>query len=66
MASLAVPLVALSLAAESRISSRHTIDATELDLIKPGDTRLVDIQGILGAPSFEGAFDSAKSIMSVK
>ena len=60
--SLAVPLIVLSLAAcESRISSHgHTIDATELDLIKPGDTRLVDIQGILGAPSFEGAFDSGK------
>jgi len=62
MASLAVPLLAVTLAAcESRISAHgHTIDATELDLIRPGETRLVDIQEMLGAPSFEGAFNSGK------
>lgn len=61
-ASLAVPLLALMLAAcESRISSHgHTIDAAELDQIRPGETRLVDLQGILGVPSFEGAFNSGK------
>ena len=61
-ASLAVPLLALMLAAcESRISSHgHTIDAAELEQITPGETRLVDLQGILGAPGFEGAFNSGK------
>ena len=60
--SLAVPLLVLSMAGcESRISSHgHTIDAVELDQIVPGETRLVDLQGILGVPSFEGAFDSGK------
>jgi len=62
VASLAVPLLALTLAAcESRISSHgHTIDATELDQIVPGETRLVDLEDILGVPSFEGAFDSGR------
>ncbi len=62
VASLAVPLLALTLAAcESRISSHgHTIDATELDQIVPGETRLVDLEDVLGVPSFEGAFDSGR------
>ena len=62
VASLAVPLLALTLAAcESRISSHgHTIDATELAQIVPGETRLVDLEDILGVPSFEGAFDSGR------
>jgi|MDTB01.1.fsa_nt_gb outer membrane protein assembly factor BamE (lipoprotein component of BamABCDE complex) len=62
VASLFVPLLALTLAAcESRISAHgHTIDATELDQIRPGETRLVDLQDILGLPSFEGAFGSGK------
>jgi len=62
VASLAVPLLALTLAAcESRISSHgHTIDATELDQIVPGETRLVDLEDILGVPSFKGAFDSGR------
>jgi len=62
VASLAVPLIALALTAcESRISAHgHSIDATELDQIEPGRTRLVDLQDILGNPSFEGAFGSGK------
>jgi outer membrane protein assembly factor BamE (lipoprotein component of BamABCDE complex) len=61
-ASLAVPLLALTLAAcESRISAHgHSVDATELDQIEPGRTRLIDLQDILGMPSFEGAFGSGK------
>lgn len=59
---LLVGLFAITLAAcESRISSHgHAIDASELDQIIPGETRLADLQAMLGTPSFEGAFDSGK------
>lgn len=59
---LFVGLLALTLAAcESRISSHgHAIDASELDQIIPGETRLADLQAMLGKPSFEGAFESGK------
>jgi len=55
-------ILALSLSAcESRISTHgHTIDATELDQIIPGETRRVDLEDIIGLPSFEGAFGSGK------
>ena len=60
--SLAAGLVAITMTAcESRISSHgHAIDALELDQIIPGETRLGDLQELLGRPSFEGAFDSGK------
>lgn len=59
---LLVGLFTITLAAcESRISSHgHAIDASELDQIIPGETRLADLQAMLGTPSFEGAFDSGK------
>jgi outer membrane protein assembly factor BamE (lipoprotein component of BamABCDE complex) len=46
---------------ESRIAPHgHGVDSTELDQIIPGETTLGDLRGILGKPSFEGAFDSGK------
>ena len=59
---LAVAMLAFTIAScESRISSHgHAVDATELNQIIPGETRLADIQAILGRPSFEGAFESGK------
>lgn len=60
--SLFIGLVAAVMAScESRISSHgHALDATELDQIIPGETRLADLQAVLGRPSIEGAFDSGK------
>ncbi|MDA9639844.1 outer membrane protein assembly factor BamE [SAR116 cluster bacterium] len=44
-----------------RISSHgHTIEAAELDLIKPGETTRFDLESTLGRASFEGAFGSGK------
>ena len=44
-----------------RISEHgHIIDQTEMETIKIGQTNRVDIIGMLGRPSFEGAFDSRK------
>ena len=59
---LFVAILSIGLAScESRISSHgHAIDAAELNQIIPGETRLADLQVILGRPSFEGAFESGK------
>ena len=38
----------------------HVIDQAEMDTIKIGQTNRADIIGMLGRPSFEGAFDSQK------
>ena len=44
-----------------RISEHgHVIDQAEMDTIKIGQTNRADIIGMLGRPSFEGAFDSRK------
>ena len=44
-----------------RISEHgHVINQAEMDTIKIGLTNLADIIGMLGRPSFEGAFDSRK------
>ena len=44
-----------------RISKHgHVIDQAEMDKIKIGQTSRADIIGMLGRPSFEGAFDSRK------
>ena len=44
-----------------RISNHgHVIDQAEMDTIKIGQTNRADIIGMLGRPSFEGAFDSRK------
>ena len=44
-----------------RISKHgHVIDQAEMDTIKIGQTNRADIIGMLGRPSFEGAFDSRK------
>ena len=44
-----------------RISEHgHIIDQGEMDTIKIGQTNRADIIGMLGRPSFEGAFDSQK------
>ena len=44
-----------------RISEHgHVIDQGEMDTIKIGQTNRADIIGMLGRPSFEGAFDSQK------
>ena len=44
-----------------RISEHgHIIDQGEMDTIKIGQTNRADIIGMLGRPSFEGAFDSRK------
>ena len=44
-----------------RISEHgHVINQAEMDTIKIGQTNRADIIGILGRPSFEGAFDSRK------
>ena len=44
-----------------RISEHgHVINQVEMDTIKIGQTNRVDIIGMLGRPSFEGAFDSRK------
>ncbi|MDB3879773.1 outer membrane protein assembly factor BamE [Alphaproteobacteria bacterium] len=44
-----------------RISEHgHVINQTEMDTIKIGQTSRADIIGMLGRPSFEGAFDSRK------
>ena len=44
-----------------RISEHgHVINQAELDTIKIGQTNRADIIGMLGRPSFEGAFDSRK------
>ena len=44
-----------------RISNHgHVIDQAEMDTIKIGQTNRADITGMLGRPSFEGAFDSRK------
>ena len=44
-----------------RISEHgHVINQTEMDTIKIGLTNRSDIIGMLGRPSFEGAFDSRK------
>ena len=62
LTALVVAILAASLAScESRISSHgHAVDATELNQIIPGETRLADLQAVLGRPSFEGAFESGK------
>jgi len=59
---LLVAILSIGLAScESRMSSHgHAIDAAELNQIIPGETRLADLQVILGRPSFEGAFESGK------
>jgi len=59
---LVVVMFAMGLAScESRISSHgHAVDALELNQIIPGETRLADLQAVLGRPSFEGAFESGK------
>ena len=38
----------------------HVINQAEMDTIKIGQTNRADITGMLGRPSFEGAFDSRK------
>ena len=38
----------------------HVINQAEMDTIKIGQTNRADIIGMLGRPSFEGAFDSRK------
>ena len=44
-----------------RISEHgHVINQVEMDTIKIGQTNRADIIGMLGRPSFEGAFDSRK------
>ena len=44
-----------------RISEHgHIINQAEMDTIKIGQTNRADIIGMLGRPSFEGAFDSRK------
>ena len=44
-----------------RISEHgHVIDQGEMDTIKIGQTNRADIIGMLGRPSFEGAFDRRK------
>jgi len=44
-----------------RISEHgHVINQAEMDTIKIGQTNRADIIGMLGKPSFEGAFDSRK------
>ena len=44
-----------------RISEHgHVINQAEMDTIKIGQTNRADIIGMLGRPSFEGAFDSRK------
>jgi len=44
-----------------RISEHgHVINQAEMDTIKIGQTNRADIIGMLGQPSFEGAFDSRK------
>ena len=44
-----------------RISEHgHVINQTEMDTIKIGLTNRADIIGMLGRPSFEGAFDSRR------
>ena len=44
-----------------RISEHgHVINQAEMDRIKIGQTNRADIIGMLGRPSFEGAFDSRK------
>ena len=44
-----------------RISEHgHVINQAEMDTIKIGQTNRADIIGMLGRPSFEGAFDSQK------
>ena len=44
-----------------RISEHgHVINQAEMDTIKIGQTSRADIIGMLGRPSFEGAFDSQK------
>ena len=44
-----------------RISEHgHVINQAEMDSIKIGQTNRADIIGMLGRPSFEGAFDSQK------
>ena len=60
--SLCVGVLAIGVAScESRISAHgHAVDSTELDQIIPGETRLADLEAVLGRPSFEGAFDSGK------
>ena len=60
MTALIVAILAMGLAScESRISSHgHAVDAEELNQIVPGETRLADLQAVLGRPSFEGAFES--------
>ena len=62
LASFCVGIVSITMAScESRISAHgHAVDATELDMIIPGETRLADLEAVLGRPSFEGAFDSGK------
>lgn len=62
LASLCIGIVAIAMAScESRISAHgHAVDASELDQIIPGETRLADLEAVLGQPSFEGAFDSGK------
>ena len=62
MTGLVVAILAMGLAScESRISSHgHAVDAEELNQIVPGETRLADLQAVLGRPSFEGAFESGK------
>ena len=62
MTALIVAILAMGLAScESRISSHgHAVDAEELNQIVPGETRLADLQAVLGRPSFEGAFESGK------
>ena len=62
MTALVVAVLAMGLAScESRISSHgHAVDAVELNQIVPGETRLADLQAVLGRPSFEGAFESGK------
>ena len=62
MTALIVAILAMGLAScEARISSHgHAVDAVELNQIVPGETRLADLQAVLGRPSFEGAFESGK------
>ena len=62
MTALIVAILAMGLAScESRISSHgHAVDVVELSQIIPGETRLADLQAVLGQPSFEGAFESGK------
>ena len=62
MSALLLVMFAMGLAScESRISSHgHAVDALELNQIVPGETRLADLQAVLGRPSFEGAFESGK------